>query len=270
MKKIALLNLLGYAVMIAVNALANILPIAGRTTGGVSEFTDNLFVPAGFTFSIWGVIYLLLGTFVVTSIVSRSATITSLTTLIGPLFFISCLLNSAWLFAWHHLQLIPSMIVMVGLLVTLLTVYRRLEAAATPDRSFARLAIRLPFRVYLGWISVATIANLAAVLTFHHFSGWGIDPQIWAATLVTVAASLGLTILFKHRDFAYPTVIIWALWGIYSKRAADSETPDQLVETFCLVMIGLLVTGMTIRLLKKSKSPAPACHRPIGSGPGGR
>lgn len=258
MKKLALLNLLGYVVMITVNALANILPLAGRTTGGVSEFTDNLFVPAGFTFSIWGVIYLLLGTFVVTSLASRNPIMTSLTSRIAPLFFISCLLNSAWLFAWHYLQLIPSMIIMVGLLVTLLTIYRRLGAEKIPDRSFTSLAIRLPFRVYLGWISVATIANTAAVLTFHNFSGWGIDLQIWAATLVTAAASLGLTILFKHRDFAYPTVIIWALWGIYSKRAADSDTPDRMVEMFCLIMIGLLVAGMITRLIKKSQTPAPA------------
>jgi hypothetical protein len=250
-KKIALLNLLGFAVMITVNALANILPIAGRTTGGVSAFTDNLFVPAGFTFSIWGLIYLLLAAFVFTALIAaKNPVIAGVTSRIGSLFFISCLLNSAWLFAWHHLQLIPSMILMVGLLVTLLAIYVRLENEGIADRSFASLTMRLPFRVYVGWISVATIANMAAVLTFYGFSGFGIDPQIWTATMVTVAALLGITMLFKSRDFAYPAVIIWALWGIYNKRTADTETADQLVEKFCLIMIGLLVTGMIVRLLK--------------------
>lgn len=255
MRKLAILNLFGFAVMITVNLLANILPIAGRTTGGVSEFIDNLFVPAPFTFSIWGLIYLLVAAFVVTSLVSKNETITKIVSRIGILFFITCLINSAWLFAWHYLQLIPSMILMVGFLVTLLIIYVKLEKLDIAPFGLASLTMRLPFQVYAGWISVATIANMAAMLTFYKFDGFGIDPQLWTVTMIAIATLLGIIILFKNRYFAYPAVVLWALWGIYKKRTGDLAAADRMIEVGCLTMMVVIALGMVARLVMNRKAP---------------
>ena len=252
MKKPAYLNLLGFVAMITVNALANILPIAGRSTGAVSQFTQNLFVPAGFTFSIWGVIYLLIAFFVVISLVrSKDKLITQITSRIGYLFFLTCLLNAGWLFAWHYLQFGLSMVLMVGLLIALLAIYVRLENVGIKDFSLESWTMRLPFRVYVGWISVATIANMAALLTFYQFDGFGIDHQIWTNVMITIATFLGITMLFKNRDYGYPSVIIWALWGIYKKRLADLEIIDVLIERWAIVMIAIMLLFMVFHFIRK-------------------
>ncbi|MEY3348312.1 MAG: hypothetical protein RLY46_351, partial [Bacteroidota bacterium] len=159
----AFLNLAGLSLVIAVNALANILPINGLNTGQISGFYPNYFVPAGFTFSIWGIIYIMLIGFVVFSIaISFGAADTASAKIMDQIslpFQVTCLLNAGWIVAWHYLQLGFSLIIMVGLLVFLAKIFIRIRKLEKPSRVSYGFWLEQPFIVYLAWISVATIAN---------------------------------------------------------------------------------------------------------------
>ena len=250
-KQLNILNLIGFVVMVTINALANILPFAGRTTADISEFTENLFVPAGFTFSIWGVIYLSLAVFIFYSFWYRKKEIVIETvSKIGYWFFISCLINSTWMFAWHYLQIGVAMILMIGLLISMLSIYLRLEKTAIKDWSAESFAMRMPFRIYAGWISVATIANMAALLTFYEFGGLGLTQQVWTLIMISIAGLLGILMTFKFNDFAYPLVVIWAFFGIYKKRVGDVNVDDSMIEMGVLILMGLVLLGIVVRFFQ--------------------
>ena len=247
--RLNILNLVGFIVMIAVNYLSNALPIGGRTQMDLAEYLGNFFVPAGFTFSIWGIIYLALAFFLFHSFrKKKTPEVSENIQSIEYLFLVTCLLNAAWLFAWHYLQIGVAMLLMTALLVTLLMIYLKNHNRSLTGTNF--WAFKLPFQIYTGWISVATIANMAALLTFYNFDGFGIAPQIWGTIMIVIATILGIMMLFKFRDFAYPSVIIWALFGIYSKRAAIAAD-DLLMEKVALGCMVVLAIAIVFKVLKK-------------------
>ena len=140
------------------------------------------------------------------------------------------------------------MLIMAGLLITLLMIYLNNHNRTLTGTNF--WAFNLPFQIYTGWISVATIANMAALLTFYNFDGFGIAPQIWGIAMIVIATILGITMLFKFRDFAYPAVIIWALFGIYSKRSAI-EADDLLMEQVVVGCMVILAAAIVFRIFRK-------------------
>jgi TspO/MBR family len=247
-----LLNLLSLAMVLVMNYLANALPIAGRRTGEMSDLFPNMFTPAGFTFSIWGVIYLLLLGFAIYQIRFWGRPAPGFLQKIGWLFGLSCLANAGWLLAFHHLQIGLSMLVMLVMLGSLIGIYLRLDIGKAATSPGERWLVHLPFSVYLGWITVATIANAAILLT--HI-GWDGEPggaSFWTILTLAAAVGLGLAAIFKRRDFAYALVIAWALFGIFSKRIADLLTPDGQVETVALAGIALIGLGIMYKLIKRN------------------
>ena len=253
-KQLALINLIGFLIMVAVNVLSVVLPLAGRSQVEISDSYYNMFVPAGFTFSIWSVIYLALIVFIFHSFSKQKVrAFAQIVQDIGSLFLISCLINVAWIFAWHYLQIELAMLLMIGLLTSILMIYLRIEKSEIRNGSFEDLTMRLPFRMYAGWISVATIANMAALLTDYQWNGFGIEPQIWVIIMTSIAALIGLFMLFRFRDFIFPMVIIWALWGILKERLNDVGANDMLVEQGIHVLFAVLVLGMVIRFFRKGK-----------------
>lgn len=214
-------NIVGYLGVLVTNFLANALPIAGRTTGDVADQYPNLFTPAGITFSIWGVIYLSLLVFVVLQSrgLFRERVAPEYLESIGPWFFLSCLCNVGWILVWHQLWVVPSMILMLGLLYTLLVIYQRLDGYAW--RGFGW--IRLPFSLYLAWICVATLANTTVLLVDLGYSGQPLSAGVWTAILVGLASVLGLFFLYRRNDPVFPLVIVWALIGIIVKLRASFD-----------------------------------------------
>ena len=165
-------NILGYIGVVVVNILANALPLGGNTTGELSDAYPNLFVPAGYVFSIWGVIYLLLLAFTVyQAFPSRRGE--EFQHKIGYFFVISCVLNISWIFLWHYEHVIPSVVLMFALLISLIMIYLRLDIGRGSPSKGERLWIHLPFSVYLGWITVAPIANVVAALVSINWNGFG-------------------------------------------------------------------------------------------------
>jgi len=164
---LSILNLLGFLGTILVNALANILPINRITTGQVFDLYPNVFVPAGLTFAICGLIHVLLGIFVTYPLVPsvrRDTQKVDFVRRIGPLFFVSGIANIGWTFAWHY-QILPlSLVLMLVLLGCLAAIHLRLNIGKSSTTKAERYSPRLPFSMYLGWTTIATIANVTPLL----------------------------------------------------------------------------------------------------------
>jgi hypothetical protein len=204
-------NIIAFVIMIVMNYLANALPLNNRTTGEISNSFPNLFVPAGITFSIWGVIYILLLAF---CIIQFRAGNESVISLIGWLFAVTCLLNASWIVFWHYGKLPLSLFTMIALLVILIMINTRIS-------SLPFGLIKISFGIYLGWICIATIANVTALLVHYDWRGWGISEEHW--TIIMILAGLiisSLTMINLKNPFVALSVI-WAFTGIIIKRHYD-------------------------------------------------
>jgi hypothetical protein len=212
-------NILTVMAALIVNGLANALPLNGQTTGAISDRFKVFFVPAGYVFAIWGVIYLGWIAFSVYQALPAQRDQPRLHR-IGWLFALSNLANASWLFTWHY-ELFPlSAVVMLGLLVLLITIYVRLDIGRARVAPIEKWCVDILFSIYLGWISVATIANLTDLLYYWNWDGFGAAPQAWAVIMLIAASALSLTIALTRADVAFLLVIVWALAGIAIKQAA--------------------------------------------------
>jgi len=224
------LNILFFAVMIVMNYLANALPINGKTTGAVSDAFPNLFAPAGVTFSIWGVIYLLLLVFCITQFTSSNQAVISR---IGWLFAVTCLFNAVWIVAWHYDRLPISVIIMLGLLVSLIWINIIIK-----DLPFS--LIKAAFGIYLGWICIATIANVTALLVTKNWGGFGLSDETWTIIMIAVGALITALALWKLDNPFIGLAVVWAFAGIMIKRQADYRSIF-IVAAVAMVVVTLLL-----------------------------
>jgi hypothetical protein len=250
---LSLLNLVGFLGTITVNVLANALPINNKTTGELSDQYPNLFVPSGLTFSIWGLIYILLAIFVIYGLVvaiRKETDESSFIRNIGVLFFISCLANIGWIFAWHY-EVVPlSLVIMLVLLGTLLTIYLRLRIGKSGSTTTEKYLVHLPFSIYLGWITIATIANVTALLVDINWNTFGLGEPFWAVVVIIIGIAIALSILFTRKDIFYCLVVDWALLGILLKRLADPTPVPSIIVTTIVGMV-LITVGVIGQILRK-------------------
>jgi hypothetical protein len=205
------LNLLLFAAMIVMNYLANALPLNNFTTGELSDSYPNLFVPAGLTFSIWGVIYILLAIFCVMQFtVANQLAVFSISWLFG----ITCILNAFWIITWHYRLLPLSLIIMAGLLVALILINSRIKGI--PLGLF-----KAAFGIYLGWICIATIANVTALLVHYGWSGFGLSQEVWTIIMIVTGAVISSVALYVFNNPFIGFSVIWAFIGISIKRQED-------------------------------------------------
>lgn len=203
---------------IVVNTLANTLPLNGLDTREISDRFAIYFVPAGYVFSIWGLIYLLLIGFTIYQALPAQRENPALRRT-GYLYALTGLANSAWLFLWHYEVFRFTLVAMVALLGLLIAIYLGLRAGQETVTPGFRWLVRLPFSVYLGWITVATIANATQLLYFLGWGGWGIAPEVWTVIMLVAALAITGAMLFTRSDVAYALVIIWAVIGIALKHS---------------------------------------------------
>lgn len=205
------MNLILFGGMIYMNYLANALPLNNKTTGQLSDSYPNLFVPAGITFSIWGIIYLLLAAYCVFQFSARGKAVSGS---IGWLFAISCVLNGLWIVAWHYEKLPVSLLIMAGLLISLIMINIAIKGLPFGLTKAA-------FGVYLGWICIATIANVTALLVSVNWNGFGISQEIWTIVLIAIG-TLIVSITIMRLDNPYiGLAVVWAFTGIILKRYND-------------------------------------------------
>ena len=250
------LNTIALIGMIVVNALANALPLNGINTGELSDAIPNLFVPSGRTFAIWGLIYTLLIVFVVYQYTSRRTVKAEEEPvgLIGPWFFISCIANSLWIFAWHWQLQIPSIVIMLVLLATLVVMHTK---SRLDDASLGfRIGVMLPISVYLGWITVATIANATAVLVVLEWNRFGLSEVFWTVAVLIVAIIINLLAIIIRGDIWFALVGAWALYGIYTKRTMTGIEPVPMVVYTAVAGVFAIGIAVIIHLIVKGRRVA--------------
>lgn len=243
--------LVGYIVMVTVNTLANALPINGLNTGQVSDGYQNLFAPAGVTFSIWGLIYLLLGLYTLYQFglfqKDNGATRERLFQKVGILYLITSVLNSAWIFAWHYGYIGLTVLLMAGLLISLIAIANYLNAQQFSFKE--KLFILAPFSVYFGWITVAAIANITVFLVSSGWSGWGISNSFWAILIIVVGAIIGIARILKDKNSMYGAVLVWAYIGIWIKHASVNGFNGDYLSIIITIILCLCLFLSTIGFL---------------------
>lgn len=250
---ISIINLVLFAAVVLVNTLAVTLPINGKSTGELSDKYPNLFVPAGFTFSIWGLIYVLLLIFVGYQLYISfgKKTIQKLNIKSQLLFGITCLLNIGWILAWHYELVGLSVIIMLTFLSSLILMF--LENEKIRNKSFTeKITIETPINVYLGWISVATIANITAWLVTLGWTGGPLTESQSTLLMLIVGGLLAATMLFRKSNYAFALVIIWAYYGIYSKRHISENPEIATMALLIIVLITILMLSIVFRSGKKN------------------
>jgi hypothetical protein len=235
-----LLNVVALVAVLATNFAATALPLNGRDTGAISDSYPVLFTPAGYVFAIWGVIYLLLIGFVAYQLRPAPVDVDRLGRING-FFVLGAVANIAWLFCWHYDKLLLSEVFMLTLLGSLIGIYRRLGIGQTVHFGAGRWLVDLPFSVYLGWISVATIANTAILLYSLGWNGAPFGPDAWTIVMLGVAAVLGLVMARRRHDAAFVLVLAWAFFGIGAARAAVYETLSSVAMLGAWILLGAAV-----------------------------
>jgi hypothetical protein len=241
-------NALAVVATIALNGLANALPLNGLTTGEISDRFQVYFVPAGYVFSIWGLIYLALIAFAVYQALPAQRENPRLRR-VGYLFALSCLANVAWLFLWHYEVFPLTLVAMVVLLLSLIGIYLRLGIGRTQVSAAERWLVRVPFSIYLGWVTVATVANATSLLDYLQWNGWGVSPETWAVIMLVVGAGIASVVGLTRGDVAYMLVIVWAFAGIAVKHAATPVVATAAWVTAALVVVMLVVGALRHRKL---------------------
>ena len=235
--------LVTFLAMVTVNALASILPINGISTAQISDKYANLFAPAGLTFSIWGLIYLLLAGYILYLLIAMDKNTQNrrLFNKVGILFSISSVANALWIFSWHYDFIFVSMVLMTVILVCLILIVNSLkkESLSTKEKIF----VKLPFSIYFGWITVATIANATTLLVSLGWNGFGISEAIWTVIIVSIGAVIGILTVLKNKDYAYGLVILWAYAGILIKHMSTGGFNGIYIEVIISVIVCLVLTA---------------------------
>jgi len=237
-------NLLSVLLALTVNILASALPLNGQNTGEISDRFEVLFVPAGYVFSIWGLIYLGWIAFTVFQLQPSQKESPRLRSL-GYLFALSNLANAVWLFCWHYNLFGLSVLVMLALLGLLIASYLRLDVNRADVSRMEYWSVDILFSVYLGWITVATVANITDWLYFVGWDGFGISAQVWAVIMLAVASLLGLAMALTRNDAGYLSVLVWAFVGI-----AVKQTSAPLVVASAWIAAALMLVLIVFSLFR--------------------
>jgi hypothetical protein len=260
LRPVAVLAAATYLVMVSVNVLANTLPINGVRTGDVSDSYPSLITPAGYAFSIWSLIYLLLALHVLYQLGlfradPPSSDRTALLRTVAISFSISSVANTAWVFAWHYDVIWLSVLLIVAILVCLAVISRAVASANLTMREWAFVGV--PFGVYFGWTTVATVANITVFLVSLDWDGFGLDESTWAVIVLIATMTIGTTTMLRNRDLAYGAVLVWAYTAILVRQLStngyDGGYP-RIVTTVILCLAVFVVAAAAILVRRRSSS----------------
>ncbi len=244
---------LSYIFMLSINILANIVPFNGITTGAVSDKYANLFAPTGFTFIIWGVIYIALGGFILFQ--WRDAFYSPETSVmviqLRKWFSLSSLANGLWLVMWHYDEIGISVVMMLVILVCLAKSMNLIHSAKLT--SSERIWIHKPFSLYFGWITIATIANITTFLTKEHFVLFSFSEEITTCIILAIGLIVTSLVLLAFKDLTYGMVALWSYFGILFKHIDVTEFNGQYSKIIIMVSINLIVTAFVMTFISYKK-----------------
>lgn len=235
------LAFISYVAMIIINIIANTVGINGKTTGEISNQLEILFTPAPYVFSIWILIYFLLAIWLFQQLLLPTNDEQSKSRM--DLFTSMSLYNIAWLLSWHYSYFILSVAIMICLLIGLIMLY-----VSYPAGDY-RFSGRLPFSIYLGWISVALMVNISYVLKYYEWNGFGIAEQTWAQILLLLATVLAAYNQVRNRDTLFTIVIIWAFIGIAVHNGKDAGMLFYMPFVYSIFLLIWILVGEKLRKL---------------------
>lgn len=238
---------------IVVNSLANALPLNGQTTAEISDRFVVYFTPAGYVFSIWGVIYIGLIAFTIFQALPSQRENPRLRA-IGWWMVAGSLANSAWIFFWHYEVFPLTLVVMLALLVSLIVSYLRIRQNQVGITTVERLTVQVPLSIYLGWITVATTANITSLLDFWKWNAWGISSITWLWIVLGVVVILTGVMTLTQKDIVYDLVILWSVAGIGVKHTGTANVATAAWIAFGLVSLMVIITGVRALIMPKMKA----------------
>ncbi len=221
---------------IVINILADALPINGLGTGTISDSFHVYFVPAGYVFAIWGIIYIGLIAYAIYQALPSQKENPRLQAT-GWWVVLGGLANIAWIFLWHYEKFVGTLVAMLFLLATLIVVYLRLGINRFKVSPGETWAVRVPFSIYLGWITVATIANISDVLDYLKWDRFGLSQSTWMVIVLAAVVLITGLMSFLRKDIAYALVILWALAGIAAKFPAEGVVTVAVWVAFGMVAV---------------------------------
>jgi hypothetical protein len=247
-------NVLAFIAVVVINSLAGgTRLLGGVNTADVSALYSSLITPAGFTFSIWGVIYALMAVFIFFQLLPTHRQ-DAFNGQVGYFFILSCLFNITWLLLWQYEYIIVSVVLIFALLAALIVIYLRLGVGKSEAPRAEKLCVHLPFSVYLGWITIASIADVSAALVSVDWNGLGMAPVIWAQLVTVIAVGITLFVLGTRRDPAYGLVITWALVGIAASQLGQLELLT-VTEASAAVVAVATAAVLFLAFIRPTKNP---------------
>lgn len=228
-------NVIALVATLLMNWLANALPLNGMTQADIADQFEVLFMPAGYAFAIWGVIYAGLIAYVVYQALPSQRDNPRLRR-IGWWFVGSCVANIAWLFVWHYALWGLSVLFMAAILVTLGVIARRRYRARAQASTLERWTVDVPLSLYVGWITVATVVNVTVALDVAGWGGWGLSPTLWTIVVLIVTEVLAAINSFTQADIAYQAALIWAVAAV-----AVMQEQNRVVAVAAWLAAGILV-----------------------------
>lgn len=246
-----------YFVMVITNIFTNIIPLNGKTTGQISDMYPTLIAPAGYTFAIWGVIYVLLFAFIIFQLqrfdTNNGKLDPSIMRQIRILYITSSFANAVWIFAWHYEFIAFSLMLMIVILFCLIIINKILSEEVLNKKE--SLLLSLPFGVYYGWITIATVANTATLLVSISWRGFGITEEQWTVLILIITYLIATYRTHQNHNIGYCLTIIWALIGIgvknYSSYLLGGQNRSIVITTVIGVILMTLLTIYSICIKKK-------------------
>lgn len=241
----SLCNGILFIAMIIINYLSNALPFNGVTQKELSAMYDIFLTPAGYVFSIWGIIYIGLSMYVLSQALPKRLNDSRLRSLDLP-FALSCLFNMMWLFVWHYRFVTLSVFMMLGLLASLICCYIRLDKGRRQQDQASYWGVEHTFSIYLGWVCLATVLNIATWFYTYGWTGTPWSPQTWTVILLVLIMILFIYIGGSRRDTAIFGVLVWASIGILIKNKAE-----YMIWLTCCFVIGISVCALAWTVISK-------------------
>ena len=253
MKKILqVLNGVAFVSTVFINYLSNTGELNNTTIGEISRDLNSLFTPAGYAFSIWGLIYLLLFSFVIYQGRSLFVKVKNddFVEKIGIWFIVSCMANAAWVFAWIYEYTGLSCVFIFILLIALLKIVFNNKMELEPVSKANKLLVVLPFAIYSGWVTVASVANVSSYLVKIDWNGFGFAPEIWTIIMMIIAVFINLLVLWYRNMKAYVFVGVWALIaiGIANKNRINS------IDLIAYASAGILIVNVVLHWYQNRKN----------------
>lgn len=244
---------------VIMNILANALPLNGQNTGDISDRFKVFFVPAGYVFSIWGIIYIGFIAYAVFQVMPKQVNNHRLEN-ISWLFIGSCIANVAWLFFWHYNIFSLTVVAMVSLLTLLILILLRLYPGRNSATASEKWCVDYPFSLYLGWITVATIANVSDVLYYYNWNAFGVNPITWALIMLVVATVIVFAVYATRKDLVFSIPIIWAIVGIAIKFKGSPQFSGGAWAIAGVIVVSMISLDLAKKIKAGSEIPPPGMY----------